>query len=331
MIKNISQKFISPLFYCLFLAAAGITTSCEDEVVDRIVEIPGDTVTVLGFNHIVSFQVEEFSADTVLEAVSKDDSLIIYWPSFRPLPASIAPNIVVANGATITPVSGASVPFATGTAYTVTAEDQSERQYILKVVINQPRPVYGREGVTTFITIPNEKDNILFPFFGDYFVPGTSQTSLYFISWENQEETKLKTVSATATRIEVEIPGNLPKGYYRTKLVSGARTVSKQDSIWVKFPQPFIDWEFDDLVMSQGGTYEIPGEHLHDIEKIEIPVGDGSFVPLDIISFTPTSITIRIPGDLPTGFYEDEYFIHSPWANNGEITIDFLFFEIIAP
>ena len=322
MINNIHSKVISFFSLCLVIAAIGITTSCEDEVVDRIVELPGDTVKVLAFNHIVSFRVSEFSADTVLEAVSKEDSLIIYWPSYRQKPGTIAPGITIAEGAAIEPASGESVPFTTGTRYTVTAENKSTRQYILIVVIYQPEPVYA-DNVVRRVNRPDGESGRI-GLRGDHFIPDTAQTSLYLISWERPgEETKLKTTEATINRFRAEVPASLPNGYYRTRMVSGVRTVSKQDSVWVKLPTPFINWSGSDLrVYSQGETFEVQGANFFDIKKLEIFVGlDASsvpiFVPIEIISSTPTSMSLKLSEDFPVGTYSRTTLnIYSPWANN---------------
>ena len=328
MINSINSKVISFFSLCLMIAAIGITTSCEDEVVDRIVELPGDTVKVLAFNHIVSFRVAEFSADTVLEAVSKEDSLIIYWPSYRQKPDTIAPDITIAEGAAIEPASGEGVPFNTGTRYTVTAENKSARQYILKVVIYQPEPVYRDDLVRRVDRLDGESRPINIG--GDHFIPDTEQTSMYLISWERPgEETKLRTIEVTLTRFRAEVPASLPNGYYRTRMVSGARTVSKQDSVWVKLPAPFIDWRGSDLrVYSQGETFEVQGGNFFDIERLEVFVGlDANsvpiFVPIEIISSTPTSMSLKLSEDFPVGTYSRASTnIYSPWANRDGVTVE---------
>ena len=297
--------------------ALGLTTSCEDEVIDRMVEIPGDTVTVLGFNHIVSFQVKEFSADTVLEAAIDEDSLIVYWPSYRPLPETIAPEIIVANGATVTPASGESVSFTTGTLYTVHAEDKRERQYILKVVIYQPKPIYvtGDQVVEIEIALDNTT-GVPAQFFGDYFIPDTVQTNLYMINWTSEEETKMKITSITPTRLEINIPQDFPKGYYRTSLKSGIHTISRQDSLWVKFPAPRITWvSFDLVALKQGETFELPGTNLFDLESVALSTSSG-FIEWEIVSYTPNSIILKIPIDFPTGdYFLNQFIVTSP---NGE-------------
>ena len=300
MINNTKQKVLSFFYLHLLIAAITIMTACEDEVIDRIVEIPGDTVTVLGFNHIVSFQVKEFSADTVLKAAIKDDSLIVYWPLYKPQPATIAPDIIVADGATITPASGESVPFTTGTTYTVSAEDESKQKYALKVVIYQPEPIYRSGNAVLQIVMPDTGPTT-FQLNGDHLIPDTAQTSLYMIDWATEEETKMRTTSVTPTRLRFEVPEDFPKGYYRTRLVSGTRMVSKQDSLWVKFPAPRIAWGRNRRTLKQGETFELEARNLRDIERVEI-VGFPDH-PLKVVDYTLDAITLRIPADFPIGSY----------------------------
>src|SRR5262245_54294289 len=105
-----------------FIALAISFVSCKKEYVNRINTIPGDTTFVSGMNYIKTFEIKEYSADTVIKASITADSIIIYWPSFsRALPDSIAPVITLPDSATISPASGKNVAFKTGATYTVTS------------------------------------------------------------------------------------------------------------------------------------------------------------------------------------------------------------------
>ncbi|MEM9389032.1 MAG: hypothetical protein AAGA02_01085 [Bacteroidota bacterium] len=329
--KNIANKYWYKVALIISILCA--ITSCEDEVIDTVVEIPGDTVRVLGFNHIVSYEVSEFSPDTVLLAAIAEDSIIVYWPSYRNRPENISPAITVAEGATISPASGEKVLFQTGTSYTVTGEDQSERSYTLKVVIYQPEPVLGIDGVITFVPIADDNP-IPLTFSGDHFIPDTARTNFSLVSWENGEEIPLKITDVTINLLSAEVPGDTPKGYYRTLLETGDRTLFKEDSIWVKIPEPIINWPIsfpNPPQFSQGDTLDLTGQYLFDLERMEMLVSAGVTAPLEILDFTPNTISIKIPEDFPVGVYFfNQVNIYSPWGNNDGITFSQILLEVVA-
>ncbi len=72
-----------------------------------------------------------------MSAAMSGDSIVMYWPSHLATPSSIKPQIEVSEGAAVSPASGSTVPFQTGTAFTVKAQSGVEKKYYLKVVMNQ--------------------------------------------------------------------------------------------------------------------------------------------------------------------------------------------------
>lgn len=91
------------------------------------------------YKTIERFALVGYTGDSIT-AVVKDSNIIVYWADNSVLPATITPNIVVAEKATIAPASGTAVAFDSTTVYTVTAEDGTTQRYRLKTVINIPVP-----------------------------------------------------------------------------------------------------------------------------------------------------------------------------------------------
>ena len=331
MTNKARKRHISLITSLLLLGAVGFITSCEDEVIDRFVDIPGDTITISGLNQIITFEVGEFSADTVLKAAIKEDSLIVYWPTYKPVPANISPTIIIPENASIEPPSGESVPFETGTTYKVTAEDESERQYILKVVLYQPEPWYGLNIVQSndlrFIEIFDRQENILL-LLGDFFIPDTTQTKMYITNLENQKETQLEITKIRIDEIRVKIPSDIEKGYYSTTLVSGIHSI-KDDSVWIKYGQPafFVD----QVTVEQGATFQMEGLGIRDIEKMQMFIYNLETAILEpapafeIVDYTLTSITLRVPDDFPVGDHFGDLHATTPWANSDDRKVIFPF------
>ena len=310
----------------LLITLAWFSTSCEDEVVYRIIDIPGDTITISGINRIVAFKVEEFSPDTVLEAAIKDDSLIVYWPTYKTIPATISPDIIIPEGATIDPSSRESVPFETGTKYLVTAEDQSEKEYTLKVVLYQPVPWYGdsqsRNNLDQIGIVPDLGGSRLLV--GDFFVPDTIQTRMYIINLETKKETRLNIRSITINQILLEIPASIEPGYYSTKLISGIHSI-EDDSVWLRYPQPDLFFWDDSPVVEQGSTFTVNGTDIRDIDKVHLYIFNSNnstwepLPPFEIVEgYTPESITLRVPESFPEGQYRGQVHVYTQWTDSGE-------------
>ena len=347
--KNAFGKIISLLTLILLTAAAALITSCEDEVVDRFVDIPGDTVTVdiSGLNHIIAFQVEELGAESVLKAAIKEDSLIVYWPYLvKQPPATISPTILVPEGASVAPASGETVPFVTGTNFTVTAEDQSERQYVLKVAFNQPKPyydtdlkggiVFSGENDIRYIEVYEGAEDLgigfvnIFHIGGDFFITDTARNRIYVTHLKTKKETRLELISTTPSQLQFKIPEDLERGYYSSTFITGERTI-RDDSVWLKHPQPELSWP-DKVTAAQGEEFEISGLFIRDdITEVQLftaaPANaeKTALPPFVIVSVTEGllagSITLRVPEDFPVGDYAQnltEVHISTPWANSGD-------------
>ena len=333
------------LLLFLLTIATGLITSCEDEVVDRFVDIPGDTVTVniSGLNQILAFQVEEFSTDTVLEAAIKEDSLIIYWPSsIKSAPANISPTIVVHKGAIVTPASGETVPFETGTSFTVTAEDEHEKTYFLKVVFYQPEPYYnsGSGAVRFFdrndihyIEVINDIEALGIyndiRLDGDFFLTDTTKTRLVLTNLESNEQRVFPVLSrTTATQAFFRIPEDFERGYYSSVFETGEKAI-EEDSIWIKHPDPIINWP-GSLTVEQGEEFTVTGSFIEDIESVQFFTSSSegeakqALPEMQVIAISGSlfsmSMTVKVPDDFPIGTYPvnlTEVHVFTPWISSG--------------
>lgn len=199
---------------------AVIVMSCgEDQIVEKIVNVPGDTVKIirkLDYNFIESFSVDMEKNDEAMQASVRGDSIYLYWPLYLPQPEHIAPIITVADKATVQPASKVEVAFETGVAYTVTAEDGSRKNCVLKVVINQPSPWFeataGQVEVGTELILN-----------GDFFIPDQTMTHVYMISKGSAVATELVITQISETRINAQMPADFAVGAYQIKVQTGWR------------------------------------------------------------------------------------------------------------
>lgn len=333
MTNKARERYVSLITSLLLITMAWFSTSCEDEVVDRFIDIPGDTVTVSGVNRIVAFKVGEFSPDTVLEAAIKDDSLIVYWPTYKTIPSTISPDIIISEGASVNPSPGESVPFETGTKYTVTAEDQSEKEYTLKVVLYQPLPWYSRtfinpestprNDLVVYQLRPERETNFLF-IRGDLFIPDTTQTRMFVTNLDTEKETQLNITDISINLISLLVPPDLEPGYHSTTLTSGIHSIV-DDSLWIKYREPDLFFWDGSPTVEQGNTFIVNGRHIRNIDKVQLYIfnSDNSkwepLPPFEIVEgYSLTSITFRIPEDFPEGQYTGEVHVTCEWADSGD-------------
>lgn len=121
----IHNRFMPRILFFYIASCCLLFAACKKET----------EYNVTAVNDIISFTV---TADgQQINAIVKDDSLLIYWPWPVMLPATITPDIVVATGISLSPASGTPVNFATGTAYRVTIAGK-QKSYYLKIIKNWP-------------------------------------------------------------------------------------------------------------------------------------------------------------------------------------------------
>ena len=216
------KRFNHRLFFILLMGCVPmiLILGCgEDEVVEKIVDVPGDTVRVarqLDYNFMETFSVEMAEGAAAMQASVRGDSIYLYWPLYLAQPAHIAPVITVAPKAGVQPASGAEVAFETGVAYTVTAEDGSKKKYVLKIVINQPQHWFEATVGQTEVG----KNMILN---GDFFIPDATMTHVYLIAAGTTVATEIEIVAITETRITAKVPANFAPGAYQVKVQTGWR------------------------------------------------------------------------------------------------------------
>src|SRR4051812_31297221 len=119
-LKSMMEHFNPRMFFVSWISGmlAIITMGCgEDQVVEKIVNVPGDTVKVarkLNYNFIESFSIDAAEGQESLLGSVRGDSIYLYWPVYVPQPEHVTPMIIVADKATVQPASAAEVAFKTG-------------------------------------------------------------------------------------------------------------------------------------------------------------------------------------------------------------------------
>lgn len=265
------------------------------------------------FNSITAFTVQTNGTDSVAAAVA-GDSIILYWPYHISLPEQVQPLIAVSENATVSPASGAAVNLATGTKYTVKAQDGSVKDYFLKVIVHQPAIQIYAAFAQSFpygSTIDYNNSTTL-----RYVIRDNQQTRYYLVDGENNE-TELPVTFYTQGRdsmMSVKIPekGQIAPGPYRVKVTSGTQTaITDNIAIGVVYgnaDKPVINSITGPLTIKRGGTVTFEGTNFIDMRAARLYSLPDWFTEeeigiLELESFTETSATYRIPATLPLGTY----------------------------
>lgn len=261
----------------------------------------------LPYAEIETFIIEDAHGEP-LQAVLKDEEIIIYWTPLEDEPETIRPVISLSQGATVSPASGEAVPYSATTAYTVTAQDGSKKIYTLRPEGGQPIPYLN--------TLTNTEPYIngAFSISGDYFLPDTDRTKVYLVA-DNQEYELTEFNQFTNSRITPFIPitTELDTGYYEVKVVTGRYTLTAQERIHIN--APILSTLLDRIKLpndlSPGQTFSVyftQEEALKFYQEADFTARMEYSDNTPVRNFDPkvtfvsvTEIQMTIPGDVVTG------------------------------
>lgn len=292
------------LIACISLMGI-LFTSCKKEFVDKYNIVPGDTVNLVIDNQIEAFSIKEFSADTTIKASIVADTIFVYWPTYKHLPATIKPEIELAEKAKITPQSGAEVAFVTGTKYVVTSETGVAKNYVLKVVPKQPTPYFS-----LFVPYTWYYGQRVNGVGGDFWLTDTSKTKVFFVDSETKMEYPAETLPFTNGSPSFFVGDGIPAGKtYDLKIVNGIHsvysTIGGRNTIEIAaFESPFIIATGYPFTLNAGESITLRGGTLNLITEVYIQEGaETDRIKLEIEKVTETRLKVKIPQNTPKGTY----------------------------
>lgn len=294
---------------------------CSKTYIDKINLIPGDSVARILDNNITAFKVATSSADSLWTAAIVEDSIHLYWPTFRPFPDSIRPAISISPKARIEPASGSSVAFETGTSFVVTSETGHEKKYTLIVKSQQAKP---------WIHVLNSYDyhhGQYVPAFGngDLWLPDTAQTKLFFVATDGSDKAYPLEVTGFTNKRGVQpsaiIPMNIPLGTYTFKAINGIHTIYNQN-LDIRFKvipnNPnitqinFVPTDLDPI--KAGSTITFRGYGFMRINQAFLSTltsDDNMNLVLPIVEQSPGKLVMKLPNNLAPGPYRSIHLKHN--------------------
>lgn len=296
LVRNISIA----VFSCIIIAGL----SCKKET----------EYAAFPFKDIQAFKIA--AGEETINGALENDSIIIYWPSYLEMPASITPDITLSEKATIQPAAKEGVAFKTGTKYTVKAQDGSTKDYFLKVVINQPG-IQIYEATYSAVrggTLAVDNGRLI-----RYIIRDTAQTHFFLVDTAGRE-TRIAISFATRNNTpytDLKLPGGdtLQPGAYRIKINSGIRTLTTENAIfgvlYAANEQPAANPVDGSITLKHGSQITFTGTGFIDMKEGRVfgyntttDWSEKEIATLQLLSFTATSATYRIPDNFPTGNYE---------------------------
>lgn len=299
------MNHIVRLIYFGSLAVAfALVTSCKKET--EYASSP--------YNKIEGFAVTT-EGSGVINAAVNGDSILVYWPTYATLPATVSPVIRVSENATITPASGTAVSLVTGTKFTVTSQSGVAKDYFLKLVLNQPG-IQFNENVSYAVTkggtfsINTNRDV-------KYLVEDAAGTKAYLVNTEGKEEELRITfqVRNNIHYVDVTVPENIPfsEGAYKLKFTSGqVSAVTAEAIIGIVYPEskrPRATPLTAPVTIKGNGNITFPGTSFVDMKDARVYGYNADWSEREIgtftlESFTETSATYKVPAGFPKGTYE---------------------------
>ncbi|WP_437919344.1 hypothetical protein [Sphingobacterium sp. LRF_L2] len=303
-----------------------LVISCKTEYTDLYNEIPGDTLFVSGNTGIVSFTVSEFDIDSPIEATIKGDSIVLLWSSYVSLPETINPTITVPDSASISPASGETVAFETGTKYTVTSAAGTSKDYFLKIDYRQTPPT-----TYTILTTANIVRGSLYNFTTtnvsrslDNLLVDLNKTKVELISQTDNSEYICEVAGMRSNKLSFWVPNETPAGLYEVHITNGAYELINSNTTlkyWLNVREGTVAFAttlasssslgFPITTIKRGETFVISGTLLNTVTEGTIYYSASSSVqpPLEIVSATEDGhyLTVRIPEDTPLGQYNGIY------------------------
>lgn len=277
------------------------------------------------FTEIKSFTVPGVNGGELSVAVDQN-TLTLYWPGYTNMPDSIAPVIVVAERAKVSPASGKKVALKDGLTYTVTAQNGTSVSYKFKVVNNQAPPQLNDESPLS----TKQYDQINLNGRVNYLIPDLEKTKAYLVDGSGQEiRLMIVDLGRTALNLFVDTydETNLPiPGKYKLKIVTGDKSVtSKTDFITINkadFAPPYIFNASAQPIKAKRGTrVTLPFRNLSG-NTITLISLDG-FNILDIVSVAADGkgLVVDIPTEHSTGeFYlPTVYYDHDATKISGSL------------
>lgn len=295
-----------PTSALILLIFSLFSISCRKTYIEKFNIVPGDTVTVSGYNHIKSFTVHEFSADTPISATITNDSIIVYWPSYRNAPATIKPEISVPEKTVISPATGTEIPFVEGTKFTVTAESGQKKVYNLRIDYSQPKPWFRMSAASFTVGNPVTLN-------GDWYLQDFSKTKIYLVSAETKVEYEAELITFTPNPVFIT-PLNAPvSGFYNLKVVNGKHTIYSSDPTGIDKltlnVNPTkrihsIGTATAPFIVKAGGQFTIRGYDIAATSSAQMGVSTTrNPTALEIVTTAIDRVTFKVPVGTPAALY----------------------------
>lgn len=303
--------FLSTLFF-----------SCDTEYVDKINDIPGDVIKVPGYTQIESFTFKDAQNNAVNAAIT-EENILFTWTNYMALPETIKPEIVLGTEATISPASGAEVPFKDGTVYTVTSKAGTTKKYTIKIDVRQKEPKswtfnsgdYLTKGYIQSMTNRGASDGI------DNLWLSIKDTRVYFVAATDQKTEYTAEIVYLGTGgtslftnygVYYILPDNMPVGNYDMRIKNGAyllqnTSVDNRFKVEVVEPDYFSVERYGSPVEKQiGETFELRGGMMNTITAAVVYNNKTKTqtYPLEIVSLTPYRAVLKVPTGVPAGMYD---------------------------
>lgn len=278
---------------------------------------------------IMSFTVKDANGDP-LKAVIDAKNLTLYWPPNQALPDSITPVITVSDRSSVSPASGKKVAFKDNVKFTVTAQNGTTKEYLIKQVINQPViKVSFVQGISVFNGKDVAKRATPITIMGDNFISDLKQTKVFLMNTADNTEKEQTISNLSQISLSLTLNPATANGIYKLKIVSGLRSFVVDKSFAVSNEAPFFsadEYAKFPTALKTGQEFTLEGINgIELINKISFRYLDTrAYYEFTIKEAKNGKLTLKVPDNVPLGEYyaiqfnypADEYYAAGLGAAN---------------
>lgn len=284
-------KFIHFLA-CILLTAA--FASCK-----KTVELPA-----LPKSSITTYKVVNLPDTVIYGAIDQiDKSITVYIPYFYNLTV-IDPEISVSDGASITEKVE---PFLIGAAnvkYTVKGSDGTSTTYTVKVVgQNPPSLTISWADDTDTETSPSR---YLPTVIGDFHSSNSGGVKTTITHAKTGKVITLLSPSIAPSgnnySLSAQIPADADTGSYSVKVNFLGNTATLNKPLHIKYIQPGVVMTYQEVKQGENITFLADQSIFINLKSVKVTVNNSTY-DLPIVSYTPQTMTLKIPDNFPVGDY----------------------------
>jgi hypothetical protein len=280
--------------FLAFILLAAAFASCK-----KTVELPA-----LPKSSITTYKVVNLPDTVIYGAIDQlDKSITVYIPYFYNLTV-IDPEIAVSDGASITEKVEPFLISASNVKYTVKGADGTSTTYTVKVVEQNPPSltINWADAEYTETSPALYLPSIL----GDFHSSNSGGVKVTITHSKTGKAITLLNPNITPAgnlySLGAQIPADADTGSYNVRVDFLGNTATLNKPLHIKYIQPGVVMTYQEAKQGDNITFLADQSVFINLKSVKVTVNKDTY-DLPIVSYTPQTMTLKIPDNFPVGDY----------------------------